>query len=310
LPQDRYQAPWLTIWPYILAIILSAAGLFGYWFAIADRYRVFLYFHDMGRLVPDTTPFSRVTASRYWMSALVWAGALMILYAGANWLAGRLSSSYQPPAWWQLWLISFAPISFIIVLITMTTNQPVLPAEHTARVVLVALVGLALALAPGRTAATRPVSLLLLAGDGLALMLFLTATLGIERLGQFSASNRAYTIAIAFAGVASGLAVLAILSAMRLWQRWLMPRRGELLVAALCVAYLLLPLVHHLGFTDGIFYISDADNFFARNLAGQLGIWLALLLLVSLTTGLRERWQARWQKQVADSSDDPLERDS
>ncbi|MCP4422626.1 MAG: hypothetical protein GY805_38945, partial [Chloroflexi bacterium] len=51
--------------------------LFYYWFAIADRYIIFLYNHDMGPVVPDTSPFSRVTASRYWMAALVASGGVM-----------------------------------------------------------------------------------------------------------------------------------------------------------------------------------------------------------------------------------------
>jgi hypothetical protein len=143
-------------------------------------------------------------------------------------------------------------------------------------------------------AAIRPARLLPLAGDGLALMLFLTAVLGIERLGQLSATNRGFYVAIMLASAAAALLLLVVSSGLHLWRQWSMPRRGEMLAAALCVSYLLMPLIHHLGFSGGLFYISDADNFFSRSLAGQFAIWLSLMLLVALTTRLRERWQARW----------------
>ena len=48
---------------FLAALILAAIY---YWFAVADRAIIFLYDHDMGPLVPDTAPFSRVTVSRYW----------------------------------------------------------------------------------------------------------------------------------------------------------------------------------------------------------------------------------------------------
>ncbi len=79
-----YQAPWQTAIPFALAITLFLLGLFTYWFGAADRKRIFIYYLDMGPLVPDTSPFSAVTASRYWMSALVATGAVTVLYSASN----------------------------------------------------------------------------------------------------------------------------------------------------------------------------------------------------------------------------------
>ena len=59
----RYRAPWLAATPFALAITFFQLSLFAYWFGAADRYRIFLYYHDMGPQVPDTSPFSAVTAS-------------------------------------------------------------------------------------------------------------------------------------------------------------------------------------------------------------------------------------------------------
>ena len=39
-------------------VVVAVLALFYYWFAIADRYIVFLYDHDLGPRVPDTMPFS------------------------------------------------------------------------------------------------------------------------------------------------------------------------------------------------------------------------------------------------------------
>lgn len=36
--------------PFAAAILLSLVVVFGYWFALANRYRLLLYYHDMGPL--------------------------------------------------------------------------------------------------------------------------------------------------------------------------------------------------------------------------------------------------------------------
>jgi LPXTG-motif cell wall-anchored protein len=55
---------------HALPLSLIVLGLLAYWFVIADRYCAFLYYHDMGPVAPDTSPFSPVTSSRYWMAGL------------------------------------------------------------------------------------------------------------------------------------------------------------------------------------------------------------------------------------------------
>ena len=133
------RVPWGRALLFGTGAALLILILFGYWFALADRYVIFLYYHDMGPLVPDTTPFSRVTASKYCMAGLVAAGAVMLLYIAANWLLGRFSKMFQACPWWQVWLVASLPLIISIPLITTQVNEPVLPLWLSMQVVLAAL---------------------------------------------------------------------------------------------------------------------------------------------------------------------------
>ena len=112
-PYDfQAEAEWRKAVYHALPVVALMLALFTYWFAIADRYFVFLYYHDMGPLVPDTSPFSRVTSSRYWMTGLVASGAVLLLYTAVVWLLARLLPRYRPPggacgrsALWFWWLV-------------------------------------------------------------------------------------------------------------------------------------------------------------------------------------------------------------
>jgi hypothetical protein len=55
----------------------------------------------------------------------------------------------------------------------------------------------------------------------------------------------------------------------------------------MCVAYLILPLAHHLAFTDGYYYISNSNNFFADSVALQTATWLLGAGIATGTTRLR-----------------------
>ena len=117
-----------------IPVCLIVLGLFTYWFAVADRYEVFLYGH-LG-----ATPFDDVTRSRYWMSGLVAAGAVAVIYSCANWVLGRRNSLMRPrlgstadeltPSWWHVWLFCALPLAIGIGVITMTYNSPVLPSSQ------------------------------------------------------------------------------------------------------------------------------------------------------------------------------------
>ncbi len=49
-----------------------------------------------------------------------------------------------------------------------------------------------------------------------------------------------------------------------------------------------MPLVHHVLGTDGLFYITNSNNFFADNVALQLAAWLLVAGLAWVLTLLRQ----------------------
>lgn len=273
-----------TLW-HTLPLTASMLALYYYWFAIADRYIVFLYEHDMGELVPDTSPFSAVTSSRYWMTGLVAGGLALTLYTAACWLGGRLARGYRPPEWRRAWAASSAPLLVAVPLITMTVNQPTLPLWNAAQTTLAAVLGLGLALMPGSMAAERPWDLFLLALDGWGMAIFLLCVAMLERVQSYLERGNVWPLLIVVVGLGCAITWLLLLTAVRAWRRWSVPRAGELFVAGLCVAYLLLVELHFV--TNGYFYISDSDNFFSRAWALQALAWLAAGALALGLTRLR-----------------------
>jgi hypothetical protein len=260
---------------YALPIAIFVLCLFYYWFAIADRYFVFLYEHDMGPRYPDTSPFSNVTSSRYWMAGLVVAGAVMVLYVLANWLLDRIFNDSRSPDWWRVWVGSAVPLIVGIPAITMTVNQPTMPFVTAAQITLATLIGLGIALPPGQLAAERPGILFLLAIDGLALMFVLLNTPALEDVGRWWASGRMWYLWMMAAGYVVGVILLLIVTILHFWLRTAIPRAVEVFVAGLCVAYLLMPLLHHISFSDGYYYITNKDNFFSRSSVFlQIVTWL------------------------------------
>ena len=272
---------------HALPIALLVLALLAYWFGRADRYLVFLYYHDMGPLVPDTSPFSPVTASRYWMSGLVAAGFVLVLYASLNWLFGRLREGYAPPPWALVWLICLPLLLLGIPLITMSLNSPVLPWDHAARVTFAALAGLALALPPAPLAARRPSELLWLLADGCGLSLILATLAQLDDIVRWTANGLDWRAALSISAFALGLAWLLFLTWLRAWRGTAVQFVLPVYMAGICVAYLLLPLAHYLFFSDGYFYITDSDNFLAGSIPLQLLTWLLTAVLVWALVSLR-----------------------
>lgn len=273
---------------YALPIAALVLGLFVYWFAFADRYFIFLYYHDMGPLVPDTSPFSRVTASRYWMAGLVASGAVMVIYTLLNWLLGRMVKTYQTPVWWQVWIGCAVPLVIGIPAITMTANHPTLPLWNAIQTTLATLIGLALALMPGQPAAERPKDLIWLAFDGFGLMLVLSGLRGLEYFPRWVAAGSQRWVRMTIILLAAGVVWLLIVTGLHVFRQRSV-KTVEIFLAGCCMTYLFMPLMHYLMFTDGYYYITNSDNFFAQNLLFQVAIWL---IVGGLTWGLARLQQA------------------
>ena len=291
----------LSSWrrPLSEATLITAfvLGLFAYWFAVADRYAVFLYGHSAPG-IPLTQPFDALTRSRHWMAGLVAAGAVLLLYAAANWLGGRIASrrgrSFGAPAPWQVWALCVLPLAVGIPAITMTANAPTLPLSLAAACVAATLGGLALALPVGRWAAERPGDLVWLVADGLGLVPALMLLRAIELPGRGLSVSPAVAWGAALGSVVAGALWLALVSLLRRRRRREPPGAVVLFAAGLALSYLLLPLAHYLlAGPPGFRYVSDAANFFAVNPLIQLLALLAAAALAAGATALRRRRDGR-----------------
>ena len=285
--QSRHQPgfrTWKPAFLYAMSISLSVLGLFYYWYAVADRYAIFLYGH-LG-----ATAFDKTTSSRYWMAGLVACGAVMCLYTITNWLLGRVHQNYTPPTWWHVWLLSAFPLIIGIPAITMTFNQPPLPFPYAIACLVATLAGLAFALAPGSLAAQRPSDLAWLALDGLGLMpaLLLLRAIELPSRGLVGVSL-AYFVAVG--SILGGAIWLGIMTGLRAWRHRSWPTACALFVAGLCLSYLWMPLVHHLFFTPRDYrYISTSSNFFAFNFGIQLMVFFITGILAVGFTRLRGKY--------------------
>ena len=54
----------MSVLLHALPVAVLVLALFYYWFALADRYVVFLYYHDRGGRPADAGPFADATAGR------------------------------------------------------------------------------------------------------------------------------------------------------------------------------------------------------------------------------------------------------
>ncbi|KAA3660181.1 MAG: hypothetical protein DWQ04_20175, partial [Chloroflexi bacterium] len=258
-----------SVQPFLEATIISIfiLGLFYYWFGIANRYSIFLYGHTTVG-IPLSQPFDEMTRSRYWMAGLVAAGMVMLIYMAANWLQAQLAvrrnQHFLPSAWWHVWLFGSVPLIIGIPLITMTVNRPTLPPALAAACVVATLLGLAVALLPGKWAAEQPVDLFWLAADGVGLIPSLLLLRVIELPGRGLSVSNATVWIFSVGGIIGGIVWLAVMTFLRIWRRKEMPRSGALLLAGFGLSYVLMPLVHYLLATPPAYrYISTASNFFA-----------------------------------------------
>jgi len=289
---------WVAAMFYAGPIIALVLYLTYTWFAVRDRYEIFLYFHDMGPGF-DTAPFGRMTVGRYWMSGLVASGAAMVLYVAAHLVLGRAVVAFRPPEPWRVWALCAVPLLVALPAIVMTVNDPVLPLVNAVQVTAATSIGLALAVVLGPYATERPAAYILLMIDGLPLALLLVSLIGFESYPRWLARGRTAMIYTHLAVLAAGAVALAVTTAAYyVWPRLRVPGAAAWFVAGAQVAYLFLPLNHYLFWckddgtwldADYFSYIPSADNYFAHSALVQVGIWVAVGLIALGVTWLRRR---------------------
>ena len=299
---QKVASPWRPALYNALPVVALVTGLMYYWFAIADRHIVFLYYHDMGAVVPDTSPFSPVTGSRYWMTGLVAGGAVMLLYLALNWLLSRLLDGYVCPPWYRVWVLCAPALLIAVPAITLTVNTPRLPLVIAAQTTAATLVGLALALLPGSIAAKDPISLICTAADGLWVMLVMVSIAGLQNLPRWQAGGGDRWVRLVILLLVSSVVWSLIVTALRFLSRTPISTTVTLFLAGACVAYLFLPLLHHVAFTDGYYYITNSSNSLADDLTYQSAAWLIaggmILGVTALRRALAGLSPGRWTRAV------------
>lgn len=262
---------------FILALIYK-------WFAVDDRYAIFLYNHMRAQ------PFDEVTVGRYWMSGFVASAIVMLLYIATNFLLARIVKNYRAPEWWRVWLWCAAPVAIGVWLITTTQNSPTMPPAIAAAIAFTTLIGLALALMPGALAAHRPRELMWSAIDGLALVPILLLLRAVELTGGRNTIGGVNVYFIEIGIIIVGIGWLAATNIFRAWRRKHSPTAIQVFIVGLCWSYLVLPLVHYIFSTPPNFkYITASQNFFASALEIQIVSWLVAIALAVIATSVRQR---------------------
>lgn len=263
--------PYRKTIPWVGLVISVMLGLFSYWFAIANRYTVFLYEH-LG-----AGPFQEPNYSRHWMAGLVASGVLLCVYALGGGCSVRLAAAfhktYHLPSWHHVWLMSALPVAIGVWAITTRCNFPTLPWPLSARCIIAAWAGMALALwlADLIVHQTSEALWVIVHGAGVVPILLLLRAVELPSHGLASPAS-AYRLGIA--GLIVGVFWMAGVTRLRLARRKSPLPPLSIFCAGLGLSYVVLPLVHYLFLTPpNIRYISTAGNFFAMSPVVQLLCW-------------------------------------
>ena len=147
---------------------------------------------------------------------------------------------------------------------------------------------------PARWQRSCPGALLLLASDGWGVMLLMVNAAMFERVKRWSASGGTLYVQMMVVGLIAGVVWLLIMTWLRAWRRTTIPSVAALFAAGLCESYLLMPLAHHVSFTDGYYYITSMSNYFASTVVAQIVAWLLVATIAVGITRMRRRLE-KWR---------------
>jgi len=266
--------------------------LFWEWFTHADRSCLFLYGH-MGAL-----PLDERTLGRYRMSGLVAAGAVMdfMLFLYGTWgvFARRRLLPVSAPSALGVWLTAVSPLGLGIPLIVAWGGVPSLPIKVGLEVAGLTLAGLAVGLWLAKGMAWDPTRGLTRLGYGMAITPLLLGLRVVELPGLGLAQPEVAAWMVLAGLLSSGIGLLGLARWRAFWDA--PPIRGwEIWLAGAAMAYLELPLLHHIFLTPAeARYITAASNFFAFHGGVQVLVWM-ISGMVALGIETLERNRRWWE---------------
>lgn len=263
---------------FISALIL---GVYFLWFIFLDRRYIFLYGHR------HSTPFDFGTASRYWMTALVTGGIVLIAYTIVNLIIKKFRHNYQLPDWKAVWKYSCLILTLPILIFLLFIGKPIIPILLSLWILSALLSALALALYASNFIVNNFRKSIWAFFDGLALMPILQLLpLSIEY--GLRKSNPSILVIAPVVLILVGLFWFWIMTFFYKRFKQSYTSSINIYLSGLTFSYLLLPLLHYLGSRPGyIRYVSDSANFFAK------GVWLqaATFLVAAAVVWLVGKWR-------------------
>lgn len=254
-----------------ILIVLISLGVYSYLFNYADRKVVFLYYH-LGH-----TPFDTMTSGRYWMTGFVLSGFLTIFYLIIK-LTLKLLSAIDQPRWKTIVKMSFLPLLFGILIITMNFGEPKMTFSLAISSAATLIIGLIIgySIVDDLFINFKSTKNYLITGLGLVPFLTLFRTLELPAKGILTWGT---SITLTIISIGGGLLWLSIAHLLTDNKSSLV----KVLTGTMAITYLGGPVLHYLVATpEGIPYITTSGNVFAEDMVLRITTWILLILLAYL----------------------------
>lgn len=264
------------LWSLIISIFLIA--LYYFWYIIADRNILFLYWH-MGY-----GPFGAFTIGRYLMSGLVASGFVFWGYLLLFYTIKKLYKTNKLPQWQTVWeyiiVISAIPL-FIIIHIM---GNPPLPLLLSLGVLVFLYAGIGIVLwSSHKIHANFKKSIWTMLQSITILPLFVLPLYITYYLKKNPENIAGLIIPVVYFFIGSLLFSLIINVLLRRFKKT-SGTAQDIFFFAMLFFYILLPLFHYIFLGPTLFsYITDSGNFFAHNLFIQAIGLLSAYVVAALT---------------------------
>lgn len=238
-------------------------AVFYYAFVVANRHKLFLYYHL------DFIPTDYTTQSRYWMLGLVVSGAILVFF---SFLYSVVNKKFVKGFNWQhIFLMCFLPISIGIVTVMSFLSVPKIELYITLVTVFITLSGLLLALVSIGYVAQKRLKTLLLAPFIMGVSIVLVTFQGLDYVVRSSFMSLNMVFLLVGGMLFFSVGIVIVTSVVYKLKKITVPKNLHIYIGGLVFSYLLLPLIHFIIATPShTKYITDAENFFTTNILLQI----------------------------------------